>query len=130
MCKNIERYSKEYSSKWQFRYSEEFKRFICNEFLRGSSSRREVELKYNIGNSRLTYWLREKGYNDLKSRIVPLPGMKESTNNLSNKDSKETPTELKKELQEARLLAEAYRKMIEIAEREFKINIVKKSNTR
>ena len=126
----MKRYKKEYSSKWQSRYSEEFKRFICNEFLRGSSSRREVELKYNIGNSRLTYWLREKGYNDLKSRIVPLPGMKESTNNLSNKDSKETLTELKKELQEARLLAEAYRKMFEIAEQEFKINIVKKSNTR
>ena len=56
--------------------------------------------------------------------------MKESTNNLSNKDSKETLTELKKELQEARLLAEAYRKMFEIAEQEFKINIVKKSNTK
>ena len=126
----MKRYKKEYSSKWQSRYSEEFKRFIFNEFLRGSSSRREVELKYNIGNSRLTYWLREKGYNDLKSRIVLLTSMKESTNNFSNKDSKETLTELKKELQEARLLAEAYRKMFEIAEQEFKINIVKKSNTK
>ncbi|MFM9826130.1 hypothetical protein [Flavobacterium sp.] len=122
----MERYSKEYSSKWQSKYSEEFKRFVCNDYL----TRREVEVKYNIGNSRLTYWLREKGYDYVKSRIVPLPSMKPPLNNSSEKDSRESVSELKKELQEAQLLAEAYRKMIEIAEREFKINIVKKSNTK
>jgi transposase-like protein len=126
----MERYSKEYSSKWQSRYSEEFKRFICNEYLNGTLTRREIEVKYNIGNSRITYWLREKGYDYVKTRIVPLPSMKQPTNNLNNKDSKESVSELKKDLQEAQLLAETYRKMIEIAEREFKINIVKKSNTK
>jgi len=126
----MERYSKEYSSKWQSKYSEEFKRFVCNDYLTGSLTRREVEVKYNIGNSRLTYWLREKGYDYVKSRIVPLPSMKPPLNNSSEKDSRESVSELKKELQEAQLLAEAYRKMIEIAEREFKINIVKKSNTK
>ncbi|MNL19119.1 hypothetical protein D3C87_1403040 [compost metagenome] len=42
----------------------------------------------------------------------------------------ESATQLKRELQEARLLVEAYRKMIEIAEHEFKIKIVKKSNSK
>jgi hypothetical protein len=56
--------------------------------------------------------------------------MKQPTNNLNNKESKESVSELKKDLQEAQLLAETYRKMIEIAEGEFKINIVKKSNTK
>jgi len=45
-------------------------------------------------------------------------------------DSKKSITELEKELQEAKLLAETYRKIIEIAEKEFKINIVKKSNSK
>jgi transposase-like protein len=126
----MERYSEVHPSKWQSKYSEEFKRFICNEYLNGSSTRREIVAKYKIGNSRLTYWLREKGYDYVKSRIVPLPSMKPPLNNSSEKDSRESISELKKDLQEAQLLAEAYRKMIEIAEREFKINIVKKSNTK
>ena len=126
----MERYSREYPSKWQSKYSVEFKRFVCNDYLSGSLTRREVEVKHNIGNSRLTYWLREMGYDCLKSRIVALPVMKESKNNLNKKDSQESVPELKKELQEAQFLAEAYRKMIEIAEREFKISIVKKSNTK
>ncbi|MDD5149447.1 MAG: hypothetical protein PHC28_03060 [Flavobacterium sp.] len=61
----MERYSKEYSSKWQSRYSEEFKRFVCNDYLTGSLTRREVEVKHCIGNSRLTYWLREIYFEDI-----------------------------------------------------------------
>jgi hypothetical protein len=56
--------------------------------------------------------------------------MKEQTNRLSGNEDQESLSQLKRELQEARLLAEAYRKMIEIAEQEFKIKIVKKSNTK
>ena len=126
----MERYSKKYSSKWQSRYSEEFKRFVCNDYLTGSLTRREVEVKHGIGNSRLTYWLREKGYDYLKTRIVSLPSMEKSTANITIKDSEKSISDLKKELQEAQLLAEAYRRMIEIAEQEFKIRIVKKSNTK
>jgi transposase-like protein len=126
----MERYSKESSSKWQSKYSEEFKRFVCNKFLTGTSTRREIEHKYNIGNSRLTYWLRDIGYDYSTPSIVPLPRMKDQTNKLSDREAEESVSQLKRELQEARLLAEAYRKMIEIAEQEFKIKIVKKSNTK
>jgi transposase-like protein len=126
----MERYSRISSSKWQSIYSEEFKRFVCNDYLSGSMTKKEVESKHKIGNGRLTYWLRERGYSDLKSRIVSLPDMKSVRINTSEKDSQKSITELEKELQEAKLLAEAYRKMIEIAEKEFKINIVKKSNTK
>ena len=126
----MERYSRVSSSKWQSIYSEEFKRFVCNDYLTGSLTRREVEVKHGIGNSRLTYWLREMGYDYLKPRIVSLPDMKSVKIDTSGKDSQKSITELEKELQEAKLLADAYRKMIEIAEKEFKINIVKKSNTK
>ena len=70
------------------------------------------------------------GYDYLKPRIVSLPDMKSVKIDTSGKDSQKSITELEKELQEAKLLADAYRKMIEIAEKEFKINIVKKSNTK
>ncbi|WP_426063172.1 hypothetical protein [Flavobacterium sp. DSP2-3-1] len=73
----MERYSKESSSKWQSKwqskYSEEFKRFVYNEFLTGTSTRREIKHKYNIGNSRLIYWLRDIGYDYSTPNIVPLP---------------------------------------------------------
>lgn len=126
----MERYSRESDSKWQSIYSEEFKRFVCNDYLTGSMTKKQVELRHNLGNGRLTYWLRERGFDNLKSRIVSLPDMKPGTNNAIRQDSQKSITELERELQEAKLLAEAYRKMIEIAEKEFKINIVKKSNTK
>ncbi|MDP5096151.1 MAG: hypothetical protein NWP90_00445 [Flavobacterium sp.] len=127
----MERYSRKSDSKWQSIYSEEFKRFVCNEYLSGSLTKRDVEVKHGIGNGRLTYWLRERGFGHLKSRIVvPLPTMKSVENNNSEKDSKKSIVALEKELQEAQLLAETYRKIIEIAEKEFKINIVKKSSTK
>ncbi|WP_444671139.1 hypothetical protein [Flavobacterium columnare] len=56
--------------------------------------------------------------------------MKSVKINKDERDSQKSITELEKELQEVKLLAEAYRRMIEIAEKEFKINIVKKSNTK
>jgi transposase-like protein len=126
----MERYSRVSSSKWQSIYSEEFKRFVCNDYLTGSITKSEVESKHNLGNGRLTYWLREMGFGHLKSRIVSLPDMKLDKNTASKKESQKSITELEQELQESKFLAEAYRKMIEIAEKEFKINIVKKSNTK
>ncbi|CAL2082643.1 hypothetical protein [Tenacibaculum sp. 190524A02b] len=123
----MERYSKTSSSKWQNRYSEEFKRFVCNEFLTGTATRRDIEQKYRIGNSRITYWLREFGYNDSKSTFVPLPTMSQSK---SQSNIKKSNSDLLKELEEAKLLAETYKKMIELTEKELKIKIVKKSNTK
>ncbi len=123
----MDRYSKTSSSKWQNRYSEEFKRFVCNEFLTGTATRRDIEQKYRIGNSRITYWLREFGYNDSKPTFVPLPPMSQSK---SQSNIKKSNSDLLKELEEAKLLAETYKKMIELAEKELKIKIVKKSNTK
>lgn len=93
-------------------------------------TKREIENKYNIGHTRLTYWLKEIGFDYSTPSIVSLPSMKKQTNKLSDREEQESLSQLKRELQEARLLAEAYRRMIEIAEQEFKIKIVKKSNTK
>jgi len=122
----MERYSKTSTSKWQNRYTEEFKRFVCNEFLTSTSTRRDIEQKYKIGNSRITYWLREFGYDYSKPTFGPIFNMSEQKNTSNNKNT----SQLHKELEEAKLLAESYKKIIEVAEREFKIKIVKKSNTK
>ena len=84
----MERYSRVSSSKWQSIYSEEFKRFVCNEYLTGSMTKSEVESKHKLGNGRLTYWLRERGYDDLKTRIVSLPDMRSDKINISEKDTR------------------------------------------
>ena len=123
----MERYLKEHSSKWQSKYSEEFKRFVCNDFLTGTLTRREVEDKYNIGHSRISYWLKDLGYDYSQPSIVVLPSMENKAQKSKEEDSL---LQLKNELEEARLLAETYRRMIAIAEQEFKIKIVKKSNTK
>lgn len=47
----MERYSEVHPSKWQSKYSEEFKRFICNEYLNGSSTRRQLIALNNTINS-------------------------------------------------------------------------------
>lgn len=122
----MERYSKRSTSKWQNRYTEEFKRFVCNEFLTGTATRRDIEQKYKIGNSRITYWLRSFGYDNSKPTFVPILDMSQPKKTTSTKAT----SQLHKELEEAKLLAETYRKMIEEAEKEFKIRIVKKSNTK
>lgn len=123
----MERYSKKYDSKWQSQYSEEFKKFVCNEFLTGSSTRRAIEKKYKIGNSRITYWLKEFGYVIKKSTYIPSLHMPQPPGSNSKTGSQ---SRLEKELEEARLLAEMYRRIIEKAEDELKINIKKKSSTK
>jgi transposase len=126
----MERYSKVYKSKWQSQYSEEFKQQVCQEYLDGSDSRTMIERKYNLGNSRLTSWLSSRGLSIkrpiyLSSYVMP-----------SKKDP-DVPAEdkaalklLKKQLDDALLEKELYRKMIEVAERDLKINIRKKSVTK
>ncbi len=124
----MERYSKKYASKWQSQYSEKFKRHVCNDFLSGTLTRRQVEHKYKIGNSRLTYWLKEMGYDYTKPQSVPLTIMTEVFK--PDHQGKDCVGKLKQELEDAKLLAEAYRRIIDKAEQELKINIRKKSNTK
>lgn len=126
----MERYSKVFGSKWQSQYSEEFKRAVCREYLDGQEGLSALEQKYNLGNSRISAWLRSFGWEIkktiyLSSHIMPAkkdPGM----------PSEESASVrlLKKQLEDALLEKELYRKMIEVAERDLKINIRKKYVTK
>lgn len=123
----MKRYVKTYKSKWQNQYTEEFKRSVCEEFLSGDLTIRAMEHKHGLGNSRLNHWLKQYGYQIKKPYIL-------ETNAMSKKQVPKglgvssQIRELEKQLEMSRLEAAAYRKMIEIAEQELKIEIRKKSD--
>ena len=105
-------------------FSEDFKRMICEHYLKGNLTKEEIRVQFGIkGKSSLLYWLRKFGY--LKSNYKPnkeLPFMARS--------KKETSKSLEKENEDLKLQLEMYKRMISIAEKEFKISIVKKSDTK
>ncbi|MGB3181053.1 MAG: transposase [Cyclobacteriaceae bacterium] len=124
----MKRYVKTYKSKWQNQYTEEFKRSVCEEFLAGGMTLRAVERKHGLGNSRLNDWLNKYGYSVRKPYLIEGRDMAKKKSKKSTDDTIRIK-ELEKQLAMARLEATAYRKMIEIAEDELKIEIRKKSDT-
>ena len=121
-------------------YSLELRHKICKEHVIEGVKLSDLVRKYELScHSLIHSWLRKLGY---------LPGVNhrtgvaylhvENDDNLKKKSTNfKNPTEeqkqislLKKELEDARLLAEGYRRMIEIAEQELKISIRKKPNTK
>ncbi len=121
-------------------YSLDLKHQICKEHTINGLSLRDLVEKYNLSCHSLIHdWLRNLGY---------LPGVNRRTRSAyigvenfqplqekSRKDESLTEEQkqielLKKQLEDANLLAEGYRRMIEIAETELKIPIRKKPNTK
>ncbi len=122
-------------SKFRIRYTVEFKHQVCREFLSGQYSKTELQEKYDIkGKARLLNWLRELGYMEYirensiqvarKYRVTKTKILKRKEFNSSQLEG------LQNALQDAQLEAAAYRKMIELAEEQFKIKIRKNLNTK
>lgn len=121
-------------------YSLELKHQICKDHIENGLRLRDCVKKYNLSCHSLVHdWLRQLGYVEGKDRRrrSAYIGV-ENFKSLPDKQNKKNPLtqeqqqieQLKKELEDARLLAEGYRRMIEIAETELKIPIRKKPNTR
>ncbi len=123
------------SSKYQIRYTEEFKRHVCNEYIAGQGGKNELARKYGIGgSSTITKWLRSFGYEntppDCNSTFLE-DDLKEATKGKKKEQElKEENKRLKEELDNKRLQVEMYSTMIDIAEKELGIDIRKKSNTK
>ncbi len=121
-------------------YSLELKHQICKDHIENGLSLRECVDKYNLSCHSLVHdWLRKLGYiaginRRTRSAYIGI----ENFETLPHKRKQKQPLTqeqqqielLKKELEDAKLLAEGYRRMIEIAETELKIPIRKKPNTR
>lgn len=121
-------------------YSLELKHQICKDHIENGFRLRDCVKKYNLSCHSLVHdWLRQLGYvsgNNRRSRsaYIGVENFKTLLNKPKNK-TPQTPEQqqiefLKKELEDAKLQAEGYRRMIEIAESELKIPIRKKPNTK
>jgi transposase len=101
-------------------YSEAFKRMVVSEFEKGNTSKNELQRKHNIkGNTRLLTWCRKYGKLDYSTKgcIIESPMTNQSRKRIR---------ELERQLEEEKLKVVAYQKIIEIAEREDGISIIKK----
>lgn len=124
----MERYLKKHPSKWQNRYTEVFKRHVCEELLAGPLGTKALEQKYNLGKSTVAWWLKQLGYDYKKPVRLPLVIMSKPSKPKQEQDA--LVNKLKRELEDAKLQAEMYRRIIEKAEQELKIKIRKNINTK
>jgi len=112
----------------QLFYTEEFKQKIVNEVLSGKLNKRQASLIYGIkGNATILYWIKQsqgmKGY-DKKAKVIT--NFSEMKKNIHDKKLEEENKELKELLRVAELRADLWQHAIEIAEKKFNIDIVKK----
>ena len=116
------------------RRTEAQKREIIEFYLSTGLTKRKVWEKFT-GQSEehglMLSWMREFGYSEKdKYEKLSLSDMiKEAKHDLHSEESEEVK-ELKKQLNEARIKAVAFSKMIDLAEQEFKIPIRKKYNSK
>ena len=123
-------------------YSIELKHKVCKEHVEQGARLRDLVGKYNLSSHSLVHeWLRVLGYlpganrSRQQSVYIGIENYNSLPDKSKNKKLPLTPEQeqikfLKKELEDAKLLAEGYQRMIEIAEQELKIPIRKKPNTK
>lgn len=105
-------------------YTDEFKRMVCHVYLQGNKSKDEISREFGIkGKSSLLTWLRRSGY------CEPVEILHHDTSVMA-KPKKENSKGLEKENEDLRLQLEMYKRMIALAEKEYKIAIEKKPDTK
>ena len=109
-----------------------FKDQVCKEYKTGKYTKTELEEKYGLGHGRVLYWLEELGYGQQQSATFEAMKEIKSINTISSSsDSSSSELQLlRQELEQVRLELAAHKLMIDIAERELKIDIRKKCSTK
>ena len=121
-------------------HSLELKHQICKDHIENGLRLRDCVQKYNLSCHSLVHvWLRKLGYVEdagrkTRSAYIGIENFKTLPDKQKKKQSLTLEQQqiefLKKELEDTKLLAEGFRRMIEIAESELKIPIRKKLNTK
>lgn len=111
-------------------YSRTFKLQVVEEVLRGVITKEEARKKYGIkGKSAILNWMRKFEV----STDAPAPDFFLQMKDIEKSEKEallKRISELEQALGDAQLKSEVYSKMIEVAERELKISIRKKSSTK
>ena len=123
-------------------FSESFKRSVIEDYLRSGWTKQDIKRKYGIKfQSAIQCWMKKYGYEDKHKKVhyievlnhLELKHKYSKSKQIDSSDSEEQKDYIKRlerELDDEKLRSEAYRSMIEIAEKELKISIRKKSNTK
>jgi transposase-like protein len=123
-------------------YSETFKRKVIEEYLRTGEPKLHIQKKYSISfKSAICTWMKRLGYKDIHEKLpyfevanqIELATVAKNKSNRKGQDQAELEKrikELERQLEDEKLRSEAYRLMIDIAEKELKIPIRKKPNTK
>lgn len=110
-------------------FSRETKLQIIAEVESGKLTKEQARKVYNIkGKSAILYWMRKNAKSKptfTEKSINPMTGEDENTKKLLLRIQ-----QLERSLEDAELKAEGFSRMIDIAERELKISIRKKYNTK
>jgi transposase len=122
------------------RYPLGFKHSVIKEYLAGGIGYRALLRKYNIrSKGSIVNWMRQLGYSEVavKDRYLPAVKPLQLASTKTNKatippgeSQEQRIKDLERLLEDEQLRSEAYRRMIDIAEKEFNIPIRKKPNTK
>jgi transposase-like protein len=119
-------------------YSDEFKQGIIQEYLKGGISKSKLQYKYGIkGRSSISYWMLNYGYsvvseNNAILELNPVELAKKDTS-IDSATTKAMAAEikrLKQQLDDERLRSEMLNRMVDLAEKTYKITVRKNSNTK
>jgi transposase-like protein len=118
-------------------YDEAFKRKVIDEYLAGGISKMDLLRKYNIRTkSGIQRWMKKFGYTDvyksteIKFTSLTSVDLTKKTDMKNDIDLLKKIRELERQLAEEKLRSEAYARIIDKAEKELKIPIRKKPNTK
>ena len=114
-------------------YSEEFKNQAVKEFSLSNESLKTVAQKFGISHFTLHDWVYHRGKSSKRKKMSILPASNSlvmEKEDLSPSELKALVLQLEKDLSLEKMRSESLSKMIEIAEREFKISIRKKSGAK
>jgi hypothetical protein len=116
-------------------FSEVEKRQIIEEYLKGNRTKADVWRQFTgrqVEHGKIKLWMRKLGYieNISQQKIVALPIMATNKPQPSAEELQRRIKQLEQQLLDSQLKEEAYRRMIDIAEKELKVSIRKKPNTK
>jgi hypothetical protein len=118
-------------------FDESFKRMVIEEYLATKCSKMALLRKYNIRfKSAIQTWMKKLGYEDIErnQRVkfdISLPLTLAMTTKSENvRELQKKIQELEQQLQDEKLRSEAFSRIIDKAEKELKIQIKKKPNTK
>lgn len=118
-------------------FDESFKRMVIEEYLATKCNKTELLRKYNIHfKSAIQTWMKRLGYEDVHrtqkikfDQTLPLT-ISMAAKSEDTRDLQKKIQELEQQLQDEKLRSEAYLRIIDKAEKELKVPIKKKHNTK